>query len=132
MKDQLDERDLVSFVQTGGARGLDLVVPLDRSADFDRVRDFARSLAEYLASAHPDMHTVERRKSKRGDRVFLDQLRNAYGQTAVAPCALRAIEVAPLVSGTLLTSRSKTVVLIHPGVDLLRGFIPGDSVSFLH
>ncbi len=39
---------------------------------------------------------MEQRKSRRGRRVFLDYLRNASGQTAVAPYAVRAIEGAPI------------------------------------
>ena len=92
----LGELDLPSFVQTTGSRGLHVMVPLDGSADFDVVRDFARAMAERLAQRHPDALTVEQRKSNRGRRVFLDYLRNAYGQTAVAPYAVRSIEGAPV------------------------------------
>lgn len=92
----LDELDLPSFFQTTGSRGLHVVVPLDRSADFDTVRDFARTVAESLAARHSETLTVEQRKDKRGDRVFLDYLRNAYGQTAVAAYAVRAIAGAPV------------------------------------
>ena len=53
-------------------------------------------LAEHLAERHPDELTVEQRKQARGKRVFLDYLRNAYGQTTVAPYAVRAIEGAPV------------------------------------
>jgi bifunctional non-homologous end joining protein LigD len=71
-------------------------VPLDRSADFTRVRAFARDLARQLASQHPDRLTLEHRKAKRGDRVYLDILRNAYGQTTAPPYAVRAKEGAPV------------------------------------
>lgn len=96
LKSLLDELELTSFVQTTGSRGLHVVVPLDRAADFDTTRDFARALAECLSARHPDALTVEYRKAKREDRVFLDYLRNAYGQTAVAPYAVRAILGAPV------------------------------------
>ena len=92
----LDELKLASFVQTTGSRGLHVVVPLSRSADFDEVRRFARDACQYLADQNPTLLTIEQRKNKRGDRVFLDYLRNAYGQTAVAPYAVRAIEGAPV------------------------------------
>ena len=96
LKVLLDDLDLTSFVQTTGSRGLHVIVPLDRSADFDEARDFARALMQHLAGRHGDTLTIEQRKNKRGNRVFLDYLRNAYGQTAVAPYAVRAIEGAPV------------------------------------
>jgi len=96
LKSLLDELELASFVQTTGSRGLHVVVPLDRAGDFDTTRDFARALVECLSARHPDALTVEQRKVKREDRVFLDYLRNAYGQTAVAPYAVRPIEGAPV------------------------------------
>jgi bifunctional non-homologous end joining protein LigD len=71
-------------------------VPLDRSADFDSVRAFATDAADLLVARHPDRLTREQRKAKRGDRIFLDIMRNAYAQTAVVPYAVRAREGAPV------------------------------------
>lgn len=96
LKELLGEIELAPYVQTTGSRGLHVVIPLDRSIDFDAARDFARMLCETLAARHPDSLTVEQRKDKRGSRVFLDYLRNAYGQTAVAPYSVRAKEGAPV------------------------------------
>lgn len=87
---------LVPFLQTTGSRGLHIWMPLDRSADFDRVRRVARSIAERLARRHPAELTTEQRKEARGDRVYLDVMRNAYGQTAVAPYTVRARPGAPV------------------------------------
>lgn len=92
----LDELDLPSFVQTTGSRGLHVVVPLDRSADFDRVREIARKIATLTAERHAAALTVEQRKAARGGRVFIDTLRNAYGQTSVAPYTVRAKAGAPV------------------------------------
>lgn len=86
----LKEVGLASFVQATGSRGLHVWVPLDRSANFDEVRKVASNLAEALAARRPDERTTEQRKAKRGDRVFLDIARNAYGQTVVAPYSVRA------------------------------------------
>ena len=90
LKDLLDGLDAPSFVQTTGSRGLHVVLALDRSAGFDEARAFARDVAEHLAGEHPDELTVEQRKAERGNRIYLDIQRNAYGQTAVAPYAVRA------------------------------------------
>lgn len=88
--DLLDELGLTSFLRTTGSRGYHVVVPLRPSADFDSVRQFARTVAEVLVRREPDLLTLEARKVKRGDRVLVDVQRNGYGQTAVPPYAIRA------------------------------------------
>ncbi len=92
----LNELEIESFVKTTGSRGLHVVVPLDKSAAFDEVRDFAHIVAAALSEQESDALTVEQRKEKRKGRVFLDYLRNSYGQTAVAPYAVRAKQGAPV------------------------------------
>lgn len=87
---RLEELGLVSFVMTTGSSGLHVVVPLKRTASFETVRRFARQVADELSEEHAAVLTTEQRKAKRRARVYLDTLRNAYGQTAVAPYALRA------------------------------------------
>jgi bifunctional non-homologous end joining protein LigD len=96
VKDALDARGLPSFVQTTGSRGLHIVLSLDASVDVDRLRPFARGLAQEVADAHPALATSEQRKAKRGDRVLIDTFRTAYAQTAVAPYAVRARPRAPV------------------------------------
>jgi bifunctional non-homologous end joining protein LigD len=94
--DVLDDLGLASYLKTTGSRGLHVVVPLSRGADFDAVRQFARDVAGVVAADDPDHRTVEQRKDKRGDRIYLDVMRNAYAQTAVAPYAVRARRGAPV------------------------------------
>lgn len=96
LRDYLDELGLESRPMTTGSRGFHVVVALDRSTDFAEVRPVARRVAESLADEHPDRLTVEQRKKKRGERVFVDWLRNGYAQLAVAPYALRARPGAPV------------------------------------
>ncbi|MFF1508666.1 non-homologous end-joining DNA ligase [Streptomyces sp. NPDC058326] len=92
----LDELDLPGVPMTTGSRGLHVVVALDRRTAFDEVRAFARDAAGVLADRHPDRLTTAARKQARGDRLYLDVQRNAYGQTAVAPYAVRALPGAPV------------------------------------
>jgi bifunctional non-homologous end joining protein LigD len=94
--DVLEDLGLASYLKTTGSRGLHVVVPLSRGADFDAVRQFARDVAAVVAADDPDHRTVEQRKDKRGDRIYLDVMRNAYAQTAVAPYAVRARRGAPV------------------------------------
>lgn len=96
LKDFLAELGMEPWVKTTGSRGLHVVVPLDGRADFKEVRNFAQSVAVALAEQESGRVTAEQRKEKRKGRVFLDYLRNSYGQTAVAPYAVRAKPGAPI------------------------------------
>ena len=96
LRELLDELGLAPYVMTTGGRGLHVVTPLDRSADFDDVRAFARDAADLLARRQPGRLTTETRKNKRRGRIFLDYLRNAWAQTAVPPFAVRARKGAPV------------------------------------
>jgi bifunctional non-homologous end joining protein LigD len=117
LHDLLDDLGLVPYVMTTGSRGAHVVVPLDRSADFDTVRRFAHDVSRLLAQREPDRLTVQVRKDERGGRLFLDYLRNAYGQNSVAPYGVRAKVGAPVatpldwgeLSGAALHSQSYTV-----------------------
>lgn len=94
--DVLDDLGLARYVQTTGSRGLHVVVPLRVEADFDTVRQFARDVAEVVAADDEAHRTVEARKDKRDGRIYLDVMRNAYAQTAVAPYSVRARGGAPV------------------------------------
>ena len=83
----LEKRGYYCQVMTTGSKGLHVVVPLGRSADFDQVRAEARDIASELES---DRFTLEQRKDKRDGRLYLDVMRNGYAQTTVAPYAVRA------------------------------------------
>ena len=92
----LRELGLAPFAMTTGSRGIHIVTPLRRNQDFDAVRSFARRIARLAAEGNPAALTVEHRLAKRGERIFIDVGRNAYGQHAVAPYAVRALAGAPV------------------------------------
>jgi len=95
-RDLLDQLGLPVYVKTTGSRGLHVVVPLKRQEDFDAVRGFARQVAELLVKHSPSERTLEQRKEKRGERVFLDINRNAYAQTIAPAYAVRPRPGAPV------------------------------------
>jgi bifunctional non-homologous end joining protein LigD len=95
-RELLRELGLEPFALLTGSRGIHVTVPLAAREPFDDVRAFARDLAAALVARHPSLLTTETRKAKRGDKVFVDVLRNAYAQTAVPPYAVRAREGAPV------------------------------------
>ena len=96
LRDALEGVGLDTFLKTSGSKGFHVVVPLDRAADFDTVRTFARGVARVVASRDPDRFTTEQRKGKRRGRVYIDVMRNAYLQTAIPPYAVRALPGAPV------------------------------------
>ncbi|MEV0050728.1 non-homologous end-joining DNA ligase [Saccharopolyspora shandongensis] len=93
--ERLRDAGLSPHVQATGGRGFHIAAPLRGDRGFDEVRAAIRELAEAMARDEPDRLTVEQRKDKRGDRIFLDTNRNAYGQTMIAPYSLRARPGAP-------------------------------------
>jgi bifunctional non-homologous end joining protein LigD len=94
VRDLLTELGLRPFVKTTGSKGLHVHVRLDRKAAFDEVREFATDVARVLVARYPDRYTTEQRKNQRGGRLYLDVMRNAYAQTAVAPYSVRARDTA--------------------------------------
>lgn len=95
-KELLDTLGLTSFVMTSGSRGLHIYVPLRRSVNFTATKECARLCAQAIITQYPDLATLEMRKKKRGEKIFLDIFRNQQGSTAVAPYALRAKPNAPI------------------------------------
>jgi bifunctional non-homologous end joining protein LigD len=84
------ELGLTAYVKTTGGKGLHVHVPLRPLDDFDSVRGFAREIADLLVSRSPERLTTEQRKENRGERLYLDLMRNGYVQMAVAPYSVRA------------------------------------------
>ncbi|GAB3157505.1 non-homologous end-joining DNA ligase [Amycolatopsis stemonae] len=81
---------LTAYLQATGGRGFHVVAPIEPAYDYEQVRDLAKAAAEVLARLDPDRLTTAVRKAQRGDRVYLDILRNGYTSTFVAPYSLRA------------------------------------------
>jgi bifunctional non-homologous end joining protein LigD len=87
---RLDELSLPNFVKTSGGKGYHAVVPLNPSADWDAVKNFAHDFARALEQAAPDRYTATLSKKARTGKIFVDYLRNGRGSTTVAPYSSRA------------------------------------------
>lgn len=96
VKALLDELEIGSRVKTSGSAGFHVHLSLDASAGWDAARDLARHLATILSDRHPEELTTRQRKEGREGRVFVDWLRNGYGQTSVAAYSVRARPGAPV------------------------------------
>lgn len=92
----LESKKIKSFPKTSGKRGLHVYVPLDSRYSYKAVREFARTIAEEVVAKIPDLASLEHWPAKRKNKVYVDVLRNAVGQTAVAPYSLRPISGAPV------------------------------------
>src|SRR4051794_16578492 len=98
---------LESFALLTGGKGIHIVVPLEAAAEWDEVREFAKTFCTALAEAAPDKFTVALPKPQRRGRIFLDFLRNQRTATAIMPYSARAragMPVATLVNWDELES----------------------------
>ena len=92
----LREFDLVPYAKVSGSRGIHIIAPLKRTRTADEIRAGSQVLADRVAEENPDTLTTAWRKEKRGGRILVDVARNTYGQTVVAPYAVRALPGAPV------------------------------------
>lgn len=90
LREMLHTLGLPSFVMTTGSRGLHVVVPLKRLYTFEVIRSFARDIAGHIVLLYPEKATIEMRIANRGNRIFIDTLRNGFTQTGIAPYSVRA------------------------------------------
>jgi bifunctional non-homologous end joining protein LigD len=96
VKKKLEEYGLDPWLKTTGSRGLHLALPIKPLFNYTKIRDFAKKLAEEVAGENPELLTTETSIAARGDKVFVDYLRNGFAQTAIAPYSVRAKENAPV------------------------------------
>jgi bifunctional non-homologous end joining protein LigD len=96
LRELLQGLDLASFPLLSGGKGIHVVVPLDASKNWTKVKSFAERFSRAIAEAEPDLFTANIRKVERKGRIFLDWLRNQRGATAVMPYSARAREGAPV------------------------------------
>jgi bifunctional non-homologous end joining protein LigD len=90
LKDILESIHLESFPKTSGSKGLQVFVPLNTAIDYDRTKQFARTLAERLAREHPDLVVSRMQKSLRAGKVFIDWSQNDEHKTTINVYSLRA------------------------------------------
>jgi bifunctional non-homologous end joining protein LigD len=92
----LDELGLTSAIKTSGSKGFHIVVPLDRTANYDTVWRFSHAFGAALVKRHPDVFTQEFSKADRRGRILIDTGRNGYGATFAAAYAVRPRPGAPV------------------------------------
>jgi bifunctional non-homologous end joining protein LigD len=92
----LDGYGIPTVLLTSGSKGYHLRAPIAPTVDFEQVVTVARGTAALASAAHDDLLTLAFRKADRGERVFVDWMRNTPRSTSVVPWSLRPKEGAPV------------------------------------
>lgn len=86
----LDELGLDAYIKTSGGKGMHILVPLARKADWDTVKAFAKALAQFISQQLPERFTATSGPKNRIGKIFIDYLRNTRGASTVAAYSVRA------------------------------------------
>lgn len=90
MRDRLAEDGIASYPKTSGKKGMQLCCPIAGEQDSEVVSQYAKRVAEELASMVPKSITAKMARNLRPGKVFIDWSQNAAAKTTVAPYSLRA------------------------------------------
>jgi bifunctional non-homologous end joining protein LigD len=96
MRSILDRYRIPTVLMTSGSKGYHLRARLVPTHDIETVGLIARGTAALAAAANEDLMTLAFRKADRGDRVFVDWMRNTPRSTSVVPWSLRPRSGAPV------------------------------------
>ncbi len=96
VRDRLGALGLKSFALLTGGKGIHVVAPLSRRAEWPKVKAFAKGFAAMLAAEAGDRYVANMAKAKRRGLIFVDYLRNERGSTAIAPYSTRSRDGAPV------------------------------------
>ncbi|MDP9494985.1 MAG: ATP-dependent DNA ligase, partial [Actinomycetota bacterium] len=92
----LEDHGIPTLPLASGSKGYHLRARLAPILDIEAVAVIARGIAAVASANHDELMTVAFRKADRGDRVFVDWLRNSGRSTSVVPWSLRPRSGAPV------------------------------------
>jgi bifunctional non-homologous end joining protein LigD len=96
MRELLEKEGLKPWPKLTGGKGLHLMAPLPRKLTHDDAHNYARRLAQQLASTDPNRYVTSAPLARRLGRLFIDYLRNGRGTTAVGAYSPRVREGFPI------------------------------------
>jgi len=86
----LEHLHLEAWVKTSGSKGLQLYVPLNSGATYERSTPFAKAVAQLLEKRHPELVLSYQLRSARAGKVLIDWSQNVASKTTVSVYSLRA------------------------------------------
>ncbi|HLN11990.1 MAG TPA: ATP-dependent DNA ligase, partial [bacterium] len=111
--DALEALGLRTLLKTSGKTGLHVFVPIERRYTYAETHAFAKTVATWLADAHPDRVTTAWAVTDRVGKVFVDYNQNVRGKTLASVYSLRPVPEATV-------SVPVTWAELRAGVDPLR------------
>lgn len=96
VRDILKSIHLKSYVKTTGGKGLHVVIPIQQKYNWNSIKLFSKTLAEFLVMKYPTEYLSKMTKLKRKNKIYVDYLRNQDGASSIAPYSTRAKKYAPI------------------------------------
>jgi bifunctional non-homologous end joining protein LigD len=96
LREVLDAMALSPVVKTSGKTGLHVFVPIERTLNFDAVREVCAMVGRHLLRRYPKLITMEWSIGKRTGRIFIDCNMNVRGKTLCAAYSPRGLPGAPV------------------------------------
>ena len=88
--DTLEGQGLDAEAKVSGSKGIQVYVPLNSRARYERTSDFAHSLARAFEDEMPDRIVSKMRKALRKGKILIDWSQNSEHKTTVAVYSMRA------------------------------------------
>jgi bifunctional non-homologous end joining protein LigD len=119
LREVLRADGLDSWPKLGGEGDLHVMVPFDRSLEWDAARGYCKLLAQELAAKAPASYTTQPGATNRTGKIYIDSLRNGRGSTAIgaySPIAQQGFPVAVPLTWEQVEKvvRPETFTMAHP------------------
>jgi bifunctional non-homologous end joining protein LigD len=92
LRELFDGLGLEAFPKTSGSKGLQVYLPLNDEAGYERTKPFAHAVAQALERSEPELVVSRQRKELRRGKVLVDWSQNDRAKTTVAAYSLRCRE----------------------------------------
>jgi bifunctional non-homologous end joining protein LigD len=109
LKGLFEALKMESFAKTSGSKGLQVYVPINSAATYDKTKAFSHAIAELLESQRPELVVSKMQKNLRSGKVLVDWSQNDDHKTTVNVYSLRAKDY-PTVSTPVAWDEVEAVV----------------------